>query len=416
MIILNFKKVIPILISISILVCIIAVSTGNTDNSTVKTDSKQTISVNESENNSATVDSVPLNTDEMRGIWITYMELSMANDQDKSESAFRSKFDEIAKNCRGFGFNTLIVQVRPFGDALYKSSYYPWSHILTGTQGKNPGYDALEIMCEICRKYELKIHAWINPYRVTLNNTPSELSSDNPYIKDKSLGIETESGIILDPSDEKTRQLICDGVEEIIKNYDVDGIQFDDYFYPSDIGNNDENEYIEYVSSVGNSNSMNIDNWRKANVNMLICEVYRTVHNTTDDVVFGVSPQGNINNNDELYADVKSWCACKGFVDYICPQVYFSLENPALTFENCLESWLSLEYDKNVNIYIGLAGYKACTDNDEGTWQNSDDVLSQEYAIIKNESHTGGFMLYSYSSLTDENSLLEMQNLRNNLL
>lgn len=417
MIILNFKKVIPLVISIVVLICVIAFSAKNTENITIKTDSKQTVSESKTtENGNATIDSVPLNTEEMRGVWITYMELSMVNEQNKSETAFRDKFDEIAKNCRGYGFNTLIVQVRPFGDALYKSSYYPWSHILTGTQGEDPGYDALEIMCEICNEYGLKIHAWINPYRVTLNETPSELSSDNPYIKNKSLGIETESGIILDPSDDDARTLITDGVEEIVKNYDVDGIQFDDYFYPTDIENNDESEYKAYVSSVAEENCMVIDEWRKTNVNMLICEVYRRIHSIKNDVMFGISPQGNISNNDKLYADVKSWSTCKGFVDYICPQIYFSLENPALTFEDCLESWSSLEYDESVDLYVGLAGYKACTDDDEGTWQDDDDILAQEYDIIKNEDTTGGFMLYSYSSLIDENSLPEMQNLQNILL
>ena len=412
----NLKKVLPLIISVIIFISTIAVSSGKNQDFAVNTDNKQNIAVESKENNVATIDNVPLNTEEMRGIWITYMELSMENEQDKSETAFRDKFEEIAMNSRGLGFNTLIVQVRPFGDALYRSSFFPWSHILTGTQGKDPGYDALEIICEICKMYELKIHAWINPYRVTLNNTPAELSNDHPYIKDKSIGIETESGIILDPSDEKARQLICNGVEEIVKNYPVDGIQFDDYFYPTDIANKDQAEYEQYVTTIGNDNCMTIDNWRKSNVNLLICDVYRTIHSTKENVVFGVSPQGNINNNEELYADVKSWSTCKGFVDYICPQIYFSLENPALTFEDCLESWTSLEYDESVDLYVGLAGYKACTDDDEGTWQDDDDILAQEYDIIKNEDTTGGFMLYSYSSLVDENSLPEMQNLRNILL
>ena len=413
MIRLNFKKLIPITLSLIILIGVIAVSSGNnTSAPTVKTQSNKNISSDKTENSDVQIQS---EVSEMRGIWVSYMELSMENDSDKSENSFRNKFEKIAENCRGFGMNTLIVQVRPFGDALYKSEYYPMSHILTGTQGKNPGYDPLKIMCEICKSKSLKIHAWINPYRVSTNKTPPKLSDNNPYIKDKSLGIETESGIYLDPSNENARKLIISGVEEIINNYDLDGIQFDDYFYPTDIENKDKTQYDSYLESVGNGNSMNIDNWRKANVNMLICDVYRKVHSLKNDVVFGISPQGNINNNDEIYADVKSWCTCRGFVDYICPQIYFSLENPRLTFENSLESWSELEFADNVKLYVGLAGYKAGTDDDEGTWLDSDNILADEYEILNNNEKSSGFMLYSYASLIDNISRKEMQNLKNKL-
>ncbi len=118
----------------------------------------------------ATTDT-PESDEEMRGVWVSYMELSMENESSKTQKAFEDKFTEIAQNTES-GFNTLIVQVRPFCDALYKSNYFPWSHILTGTQGENPQYDALQIMCDICKENNLKIHAWINPYRVSSNETP----------------------------------------------------------------------------------------------------------------------------------------------------------------------------------------------------------------------------------------------------
>jgi uncharacterized lipoprotein YddW (UPF0748 family) len=160
---------------------------------------------------------------------------------------------------------------------------------------------------------------------------------------------------------------------------------------------------------------MDIENWRKANVNMLICNTYRKIHSISDSVEFGISPQGNIDNNDSLYADVKSWCSCKGFIDYICPQIYFSLENPTLTFENSLDSWCNLNFADNVKLYVGIAGYKAGSDSDENTWLNSNDILSQEYNIISENERVQGFMLYSYDSLTAETSSAEIKNLTNNL-
>lgn len=346
----------------------------------------------------------------MKGVWVTYMELSMQYDDDKSEGAFKNKFENIAQDCKSRGFNTLIVQVRPFCDALYSSDYFPFSHIITGKQGAYPGYDPLEIMCETCKKLGLKIHAWINPYRIALNNIPQELSETNPYITDNEICIETDSTIILDPASEKARELIVSGVSELAENYEIDGIQFDDYFYPPDIENEDNEQYLDYASSIQNGFGMNLDEWRTANVNLLISEVYRTVHSLDKDIEFGISPQGNLGNNAGLNADVVSWCAQLGYIDYICPQIYFSLENPALGFEAALKEWTELDFHDDLRLYIGLAGYKAGSDADENTWQDSDDILAQEYKI-SDDYNTDGIMLYSYSSLVDNNSEKEINNL-----
>lgn len=400
----NFKRLIPISILIVLLFSVVAISSK----SGVKTPT-----ISQASTDDTVVDSTNDTTDngEMRGVWISYIELTMENESDKSEKGFTNKFYDIAKRCKDNQINTLVVQVRPFCDALYKSKYFPWSHILTGTQGENPNYDPLEIMCRICDEYDLNIHAWINPYRVSSANTPSKLSENNPYKKDNSLGFIADSGIYLDPSNENSQELIINGVLEIATNYDVDAIQFDDYFYPTDIENLDEEQYNAYVESVGENSSMNIHNWRKANVNMLISNTYRRLHNLNKNVEFGISPQGNIDNNESLYADVRSWSTCTGFVDYICPQIYFSLDNPALTFENSLESWCELEFAEGVNLYIGLAGYKAGTDEDEGTWLEYDDILAKEYSIIKTNQKAKGFMIYSYNSLVNEASKNEIQNL-----
>jgi uncharacterized lipoprotein YddW (UPF0748 family) len=401
---LNFKRLIPISILIVLLFSVVAISSK----SGVKTPT-----ISQASTDDTVVDSTNDTTDngEMRGVWISYIELTMENESDKSEKGFTNKFYDIAKRCKDNQINTLVVQVRPFCDALYKSKYFPWSHILTGTQGENPNYDPLEIMCRICDEYDLNIHAWINPYRVSSANTPSKLSENNPYKKDNSLGFIADSGIYLDPSNENSQELIINGVLEIATNYDVDAIQFDDYFYPTDIENLDEEQYNAYVESVGENSSMNIHNWRKANVNMLISNTYRRLHNLNKNVEFGISPQGNIDNNESLYADVRSWSTCTGFVDYICPQIYFSLDNPALTFENSLNSWCELEFAEGVNLYIGLAGYKAGTDEDESTWLKYDDILAKEYSLIKTNQKAKGFMIYSYNSLVNEASKNEIQNL-----
>lgn len=393
------KKIVPIIVSVIAMLSVVCISSFTREKPPKKQNDINNIAALSSK---ATADT-PESDEEMRGVWVSYMELSMENESSKTQKAFEDKFTEIAEKSRESGFNTLIVQIRPFCDALYKSSYFPWSHILTGTQGKNPQYDALQIMCDICKENNLKIHAWINPYRVSSNETPKKLSDNNPYIKNSEIGIKTDNGIFLDPSNETAQQLISDGVKEIAENYDVDGIQFDDYFYPTKNESFDKKQYEAYIEKYGKENSMSLDNWRMQNVNTLICKVYRTIKSVDSSVEFGISPQGNIGNNDGLYADVKSWCTCKGFVDYICPQIYFSLENPALTFEDCLDSWTSLDFDENVKLYVGLGGYKAGNgEYDEETWLLSDSILANEYDILCNNKSVRGFMLYSYNCLEDD--------------
>lgn len=406
----SVKKFAPVILSAVLLVTALA-ARAYSENGEVKPVSTSTMDT--ATNDNAKVEQNERSTKEMRGVWVSYIELDMQNETDKSESAFRGKFKDIATTSKNAGFNTLIVQVRPFCDALYKSAYFPYSHILSGEQGVSPDYDALKVMCEICSELDLDIHAWVNPYRISTDSTPQVLSENNPYVIDNELGEETENGIFLNPANKMARNLIINGVTEIVKNYDVDGIQFDDYFYPTQDSDFDDEEYAEYVDTVGAMNCMSVDNWRIANVNTLICDTYRAIHKISNDVDFGISPQGNIDNNAKIYADVKSWCICKGFVDYICPQLYYSLENPALTFENSLNSWASLDINKNVKLYVGLAGYKANTDSDEGTWLYSDNVLSKEYKIAMQNEKVSGIMLYSYSALEDENASVEISNLTN---
>ena len=406
----SVKKLAPVIVSAVLLITALVARAYSVKNE-VKPTSTATV-------DTATIDSAvdeqPKKAEkEMRGVWVSYIELDMQSETDKSEASFREKFKNIATTSKNAGFNTLIVQVRPFCDALYKSAYFPYSHILSGEQGVSPDYDALKVMCDICSELDLDIHAWVNPYRISTDSTPQALSETNPYVIDNEIGEETENGIFLNPANKMARNLIIDGVTEIVRNYDVDGIQFDDYFYPTQDSDFDDTEYAEYVETVGEMNCMSIDNWRLANVNTLICDTYRAIHKISDDVEFGISPQGNIDNNAKIYADVKTWCICKGFVDYICPQLYYSLENPALTFENSLNSWASLDINKNVKLYVGLAGYKANTDSDEGTWLYSDNILADEYKTAVNNEKVSGIMLYSYSALEDENASAEISNLTN---
>jgi len=348
---------------------------------------------------------------EMRGVWVTYMTLDIENEQDKEE-AFCKRINNIISDVKKSGMNTIFVHVRPFCDAIYKSRIYPWSHILTGNQGQDPGYDPLKYIIQQCRSNNIKIHAWLNPYRVSTQETPASLCDDNPYVRNKSLGMEINGSIYLNPASEDARQLIVSGIIELLENYDLDGIQFDDYFYPEDFGNNDKEEYKDYCESV--SKPLSIEDYRKDNVNKLIKAVYKAVHSTKKSAVFGISPQGNLGNNDYIYADVREWYTKSGYVDYICPQLYFSLDNPALGYEASLNEWLELKPHKGLKLYVGLAGYKAGTDSDDGTWLDNNDILKTEIDILRSKG-ASGFILYSYDSLKSNEGEQEINNVINYL-
>ena len=349
--------------------------------------------------------------EEMRGVWVTYMTLDVEREAEK-KAAFEAKADSIIRDMLSGGFNTMVVQVRPFCDAIYPSKYFPWSHILTGNQGTDPGFDPLEMLVEKCRKNGLFIHAWVNPYRVGTQETPNELSSDNPVVQDESLGVTVNGCRYLNPASEKARQLIADGVRELAQSYDIDGIQFDDYFYPEDCGDFDREDYEAFLSET--DTPVSLEEFRRDNVSEMVRMAYEAVHSVGKGIMFGISPQGNLGNNDGLYADVRSWCAEEGYIDYICPQIYFSLDNPALCFEDCLNEWLDLNKHSQLQLYVGLAGYKAGTDADEGTWEDNDDILQTEIAILRREN-AGGFMLYSYDSFHNEDNRAEMENVKSYL-
>lgn len=397
MIILFIKRILPMIISVALLVAVIAVTKQNvTENKVSTTEPIQT---------SATIKQ----KEELRAVWVTYMDLDMQS-TDMSYKSFIKKFKNIADTSKEKGFNTLIVQVRPFSDAFYESQYYPYSHLLTGTQGKDPGYDPLKYMCYYADKIGMKIHAWVNPYRIKISKSPKKLAENHPYLNNKNIGIEYDGDIYLNPSSTDARELIKNGIREIVKNYDVDGIQFDDYFYPTTDTEFDKSYYENYVENVGTDKAISLQEWRITQVNILIAETYNVIHSLKDDVVFGISPQGNIENDYEMCADVKNWCSKYGYIDYICPQLYYSLENPALTFEDALNNWLSLEYCEDVELYIGIAGYKIGTDSDEGTWQNSDTILSAEVKLIR-KNKLNGFMFYSFANLESETAEKEVANL-----
>ncbi len=349
-------------------------------------------------------------SDELVGVWIPYLSLNL---EEKTEEAFCSHFDNIVEEASARGFNALFVHVRPFGDALYASAYFPWSHILTGEQGKDPGYDPLAYMVEKAHAAGLQIHAWVNPLRVSLNSTPASFSPDNPYIawqaENADYFLRCADGIYYDPGYSKVREYITAGVVEIVEHYDVDGIHFDDYFYPAGEPEADNVSYGLYCDGIEEgATPLSREEWRKSNINALVSQVYAAVKHANPQVVFGIAPTGVVSGNEPLSADVTAWCAVEGYIDYICPQLYFSTEESApVPFDEALAGWLALPRAENVKLYIGLAAYKAGSDVDNGAWQNQSDILAREIEQGR-QAGADGFVFYAWDQVVSKQASEEI--------
>ena len=341
---------------------------------------------------------------ELRGVWLSFYEISEIC-KGKTEEEYTESVEEIIRVIRENGFNTVFFQVRCFSDALYKSSVFPSSRYIVEKEGAEISFDPLKIFIEQAAEKNIAVHAWINPLRISYTTDISELSEDNPakrlYDEDEDLSslIICEKGIYYNPADDAARKVILSGVKEIIENYDVAGIQFDDYFYPEC---EDINDAIHYNSYKENNGQMTLQEWRKANVSSLISSVYNLIKTCKEDLIFGVSPSASFSKNEKICADVNLWCKEDGFVDYIMPQTYYGFENETMPFTETVNEWLGLEKSESVKLYFGLAAYK-CGETDENAgsgkneWREKTDILSRQYEYLKLSNDFSGVSLYSYS-------------------
>jgi len=295
--------------------------------------------------------------------------------------------------------------VRPFGDALYDSDIFPYSYVITDVEGKDPGFDPLEIMIELADDYGLRVEAWINPYRVRAIGSDRELASSNPAVKavraGSGLAIQYNGGIFYNPASADARNLITQGVIELIENYDIDGIHFDDYFYPTTDLSFDKAYYNSYRNSGG---TLSQADWRRQNVDKLIKQVYTAIKNTDSSVAFGISPQARDDiNYDGQFAHTESWLK-NGWVDYICPQIYYGFQNETAPYKSTLDYWHKLANKYDTDLYVGLAAYKCgAADSYAGSgskeWINNADMLSRMVEAARGKSSYAGFALYRYDSL-----------------
>ena len=357
---------------------------------------------------------------EVRGVWLTTLggldwPRIKATSATKREQQ-KQELCQILDQLKAAKINTVFMQTRIRGAVIYPSKIEPWDVCLTGQYDKDPGYDPLAFAIEETHKRGMELHAWV----VTV---PSFKIKDAAKLGSKSL-LKTHPELLkkhndmyyLDPGLPGSDDYLVGICKEIVSRYDVDGIHFDDYFYPA-LGSKyetmfDAQEYEAYKKKrkAAGKKVLSIDKWRMYNVNTLVKEVYSAIKETRSDCIFGISPGGYIDyfdDKDRWYVDYRTWMKEDGYVDYICPQLYWSFNNRNIfPFYDTLLAWAENLQNENVKLYVGLPAYKM---NERNVISSQDSLVDTEWynqylladmvRFLRRSGKASGFIVFDYSDL-----------------
>jgi uncharacterized lipoprotein YddW (UPF0748 family)/predicted nucleic acid-binding Zn-ribbon protein len=359
-------------------------------------------------------------TQQFRGAWVaTVSQIDMP--VHTSEEQYKAEYLNVLNTLEAYNMNAVIFQVRPMNDAFYQSDLNPYSQYLTGKQGRDPGWDVLGWMVDETHKRGMEFHAWLNPYRVTnsaVSNKETYLNTLDPknYARQNpdQVLVGGEKKLVLNPGHPEVRQFIFDTIEEIVVNYDVDAIHFDDYFYPYD-GIPVTEDKASYEAF--NPNNLSLEDWRRENVDHLIKGIkdVLTEHNQTNQkaVQLGISPFGiwankkdhelgsNTNGGDTYfshYADTRKWVK-EGWVDYINPQDYWEIEGPLASYVDVLDWWADLVEGTDVNLYIGHALYRHEQETSNNIWVNHGREVYNQLLYNGKYDQVDGDVYFSFKHL-----------------
>ncbi|MCC5919616.1 MAG: family 10 glycosylhydrolase [Cyclobacteriaceae bacterium] len=349
---------------------------------------------------------------EFRGFWVaTVLNIDWPQHPKDELEKQKRDFIEILDFYQNLNFNAAIVQIRAVGDAFYPSDLAPWSKYLSGEQGKSlEGHEnILEWMIEACHERGMEFHAWLNPYRATFNLDTTQLSKDHDYYLHPEWMVQYGNKFYYDPGIPDVEDHLMKIIREIVVNYDIDALHFDDYFYPYRIEGEefgDEASYSQYRHSEDQTRA----DWRRENVNRLIERIHQESKAEKAHVQFGISPFGvwrnfdidprgsdsraGQTNFDDLFADVLQWIEA-GTIDYLLPQIYWSLDYELASHKKLINWWVN--HAGNTNLYVGNGPYKIKNDRDKA-W-NKKKELAQQVDYARKQSRVQGNAFFSAKSL-----------------
>lgn len=350
--------------------------------------------------------------DEFAGVWIaSVFNIDFPSKADLSKDELKAELDAIVRDAEEAGLNTIFFQVRPEADALYDSEIFPVSRYMSSTGELR--FDALEYIIYAAHKKGIAVHAWVNPLRVSSspNVTLESLSEDHPARKNPDWVVKYEDGkMYFDAGIPEVRELVVKGVQEIVDNYNVDGIVFDDYFYPYPAYNtvsgssevvpfDDADTYAKY------GGEKSLENWRRENINSMVKAVHTAVKDERERCLFGVSPfgiwkngygdeSGSLTRGSEsysmLYCDTVAWIK-GGYVDYVAPQIYWSKDESAAPYNALCDWWNMIVDGTGVRLLVSHGAYRY-----EDGWTDPKGIITDQVTYSREKKNYRGSIYYGY--------------------
>lgn len=355
--------------------------------------------------------------DDMKAVWVsTVYNLDYPSKPTTNIQTLKAEADSILQGSRDMGMNAVILQVRPSCDALYPSEYFPYSKYLTGSQTEAPagGFDVLDYWVTRAHALGLELHAWINPFRVTKGGDEefNSLSDRSPAKQHPEWVVKDDKDYYLNPGLPEVRELVIKGAEELARNYELDGIHLDDYFYPSKTFA-DAETFVQYGGDF-----TDIGDWRRDNVNQLVRDLGKRLHNIDPSLSYGISPAGVWANKSSLaegsetngnetyfsaYADSRKWVQ-EGWIDYICPQIYWYIGHKAANYETLANWWAQTVRGTGVRLYIGMADYQADNADANSPWYGVT-AIEQQLRLNRTIPEVAGEVHFRYKLMANSQAL-----------
>jgi uncharacterized lipoprotein YddW (UPF0748 family) len=363
---------------------------------------------------------------EFRAAWIaTVANIDWPSRKGLTTAEQKAELIALLDRAAHLKLNAIIFQVRPACDALYPSEIEPWSEFLTGTMGKppQPDYDPLTLAVEEAHKRGLELHAWFNPYRAGHPSAKSPVSP-NHITKTRPQLVRHYGGQVwLDPGEKEVQEYSLSVVMDVVRRYDIDGVHFDDYFYPYKELDRSGNElpFPDDVSwkRYGAGGKLERDDWRRENVNAFVEKVYTSIKATKPWVKFGISPFGiwrpdnppqikGFDAYSKLYADSRKWLM-KGWVDYFAPQLYWPIASQEQSFPVLLK-WWAQQNDKGRHLLPGLDVTRTVNLNPESNSQRNrtrwpEQEIVNQIRLCRKQSGVDGHILWNMKSLMRNQAL-----------